>query len=239
MMESQYFTIMVRYKSNREATFTQILIIGIATAVLGICIGFLHEARISPQFSGVPVSRENFQKSLDERKVVFHHGRNLPVSDTETKLRNITMNSGASPFRFLEGDLNLVANRYFNFSGALAGKEDSNGGWARIHPNTPNFHLNSGALQISTELDFALLGFSANPWLVIRGVFSTEMSSRQFTVQEAWINSARIPNVLGQLLLNRIAKSYLLADPDSPVNTIWNHITSLSLEEKELVVHTR
>lgn len=219
----------------------RILFTGFFTIILGLLIGFFHEARMVPSFQANPVSREAFEKSLKERKVVFHQGRSQPVSDVEMKIRQIATGGGSSPFSFLEGDLNQVANRYLNFSARLADNEDAepSGGFTRIHPKTPTFHLDGEILQITTQLDFSILGMSSEPWIIVRGNFSGEGADKDFTVEEAWINSARIPSSLGSLIMNRIGKTYRSSSVDSPILTLWDNMESLRIQNSQLIVHTR
>lgn len=230
---------MVRTKVKKEASFFAVLSGALAAAVLGILLGFAYEVARPPVF-GTGKAAES--KAEESRSPLFRTGGTDDAADWSRVVRQAAGGeSGRGGLVLTEGDLNRIAGEFLDFS---AGKEQARSGdesdpFYAILPDTPNFALGDARMRIAVPFDFLLLGFERKAFLVLEGSFREGNAGPAFRIREAWINSARLPALVADAILQRFASAIRQMAPDSDLVAAWGNIGSIAVDEREMVISLR
>ncbi|MFP4353241.1 MAG: hypothetical protein ACLFRP_09230 [Puniceicoccaceae bacterium] len=227
---------MIRTKEKRQASLLSVLAGAFAAALIGLMAGFATEASRLP-LSATPAASEN-EKTITP---VFPTGRSDGSGDWEGMLRRLAEgNAPGSSLEFNEADLNRVADEYLNFT---LGKEQAADKQDRppvaFLPDTPNFRIADSLLQCVLPFEIFVPGFEGKALFVVVGGFAGKDGAPRFAVEEAWINSARIPPLAAKVLIRSLTGSIRKLSPDSPLFAAWKRIDSIRLSGDTATVTAR
>jgi len=229
---------MVRTKEKKESSLSAVMFSTVAAIILGIVIGVGIEISRKPDFARTSVSLKD---NADKTDLTFRMGSRSggdPIAAILRRANQGTLND--STIVFDEGNLNTIADDYFNFT---LGKQqflkgDESPTYALL-PDTPNFAMDDDLLQVVIPVEAFLFQLKGSGFLILRGYFEEGERGPNFVVQESWINSARLPSIAGDLLLNRLAKNVVAMGSDSPILKIWSQIDDAQVQGRELRVTPR
>jgi len=229
---------MVRTRNQKERSRSAV-IFGVATAAfLGLILGFAFEVQRPPEFVR---SRSALTEGDPLLSPKIRLGEQTS-SDSWRRLLQSAENGSipANPIRLDEGSLNGIAGQYLNFTlGKQQALQSSDKPTYGLLPDTPNFAIDNSALQIAIPFELVLFHLQAKGFLIARGRFDNAGDSPSFVVEEAWINSARLPGVLAKLALNRLTGSIEKTSSDSPLIMAWSQVRSAGVVGDELVLEPR
>ena len=217
---------MIRSKEKKEASLLSVLAGVFAAVLAGLLAGFAAEVSRPPVFGSVPSSE-------DEKTITpaFSLGRSEGGGDWNRILRSLADGDGSDPSLELnEADLNSIAREYLNFT---LGKEQAGTGENRpfvaFLPDTPNFRIADSLLQCALPFEILVPGFEGKGFLVVIGRFGGKDGDLRFAVEEAWINSARIPPLAARWTVDSLVGSIRKLSPDSPLFAAWQRLDSIRL----------
>lgn len=227
---------MIRTKSKKEATLSSVIIGAVAAAILGVILAVAHEVQEEPRFLQSASAFEVARKK-EPYAPIFLKGSISPDMGWQKLVEAATQeSSGVASITLTSGDLNELASQYLNFT---LGKQQSAGEDSpsyAILPDTPNFALYESQLQITVPFEILLFGAKRSAYLVATGTFSDE---KTFSVNEAWLNSAKVPPPVANLLLKNLIRSIQESGSDSVLFTAWSHIDSIDVKEDEMLLEKR
>ncbi len=224
---------MVQTKQKKEGSLFSVLASGVAATAMGLLIGFSSEAARLPEFvrAGQPEESRN-----------SHYSPVLRLGDTNNsenwrRLFRAPDRHATPTLALQEADLNSIADQYFNFS---LGKEQAmpNGttpSYALV-PETPNFAITGDTLQIVIPFEVIFFGSEGDAFLTATGKFKEEAKKPSYKVEEAWINSARVPPFVGKIILGKLARTVLDSSADSPLASAWSRLESVEIKDDEMIL---
>lgn len=217
---------MIRTKEKKLASLPAVLAGVFAAVLLGLVAGFAAEV------SRVPLSGTG-RASEKEKAItpVFPPGRSDGSGDWNRMLSRLAEGNDAGySVELNEADLNQIAREYLNFT---LGKEQTGTKEDRpsvaLLPDTPNFRIADSVLQCILPLEILVPGFEGKALFVVIGKFNGKDGAPRFAVEEAWINSARIPPLAAGWMMNSLVGSIRKLSPDSPLFAAWKRIGTIRL----------
>ena len=196
------FKKMIRTKPKKESSLTAVLAGAIAATLVGISLGVAHEVRHPPEFVRTP-SALKAEREKNPREPIFLIGGTHSSLGWQQIIEAVTQSgTGNASVELTTGDLNEIASQYLNFTlGKQQAKDQGEEPSYAILPDTPNFALYDGQLQISVPFEILIFGAKRSAHLVTTGSFVDE---KTFVIDSAWLNSARVPEPMANLLLKNL-----------------------------------
>jgi|GEM_PF-4972055 len=228
---------MSRSKTSKQASLTSVVAGVVLTAFLGILVGFIYEVSQEPQ---IVLSGNKATVSKDSPSPIVRMGGANSTTNYTQVLRTARQSaSNGNPLSLGVGDLNRISDEYLNFT---AGKQQSSTGdnpFFGILPDTPNFNIFDEKFQAVIPFEFFYFGIRTQAILVLIGQFEEGKNEPSYKVQEAWINSARIPSLLAGQILNRLVAAAQGTLNETLLLAAWSNLESIRVAGDQLILDPR
>jgi len=229
---------MVRTKEKKESSLTSVLIGALATVFLGLLLGFIVEVGRTPEFVR---NQPDLVEASNPLALKFRLGDRQTTDGWRQMIDNAqTGTFRGSSIQLDESELNGIATQYLNFSmGKQQALQADEAPTYALLPETPNFSMMADELQVTIPFDAFIFGRQSSGFLVAKGHFEEKGNDSSFVVDDAWINSARIPAFLARPILSRLIRSVQEISSDSPLIAALNQVRPVGVKESELIVAPR
>ncbi|MEM0965740.1 MAG: hypothetical protein AAGJ81_06305 [Verrucomicrobiota bacterium] len=229
---------MVPPKTKKEASLAAVLSTVLAAVVVGVVLGFVYQVRFIPTF----VRTADAVASPDsDGRPTFLLGIQSPGANLNRAMRQLSdSNSEESVVSLTAGDLNEIADEYLNLTlGKQQALSNSSEPTYAILPDTPNFNLVESKLQVLVPFDILFFGMKGEGFFVSIGEFVQKDGKPSFSVEESWINSARMPAFAASFVVDRFTKAIGNMVEDSLLAKAWTNVDHIEIDGNSMAITIR
>ncbi|MDA0346393.1 MAG: hypothetical protein O3C43_09530 [Verrucomicrobia bacterium] len=142
------------------------------------------------------------------------------------KLKAIDFQQGKEEVVFLETDLNRWAS---SFSTEYPDEKPT----LYLEPQKPIFRLDEDKLLASTQADGGFGSWTRIVTISMEGTVAESEDSYEVIPNKLYVGSLRLPNLVKNLVWNRIAAGYKM---DEEFQSLWSSIETANVHESQLIL---
>jgi len=210
----------------------------VISALVGAIAAFSLEYRLVPEFltPQEAADRSGEESARPGSEVIL--GSEAAFPGWRDSIETLAAGTQTGAQYWEEGQLNALAGSFLDFSSTKekAKLQDVGSNPFKLFPETPNFRVDEGLLQIVLPLEIDLFGMEDTPTLVVRGDFVESKDGYRFRVKEMRANEARVPTPLGKIFLSRLWSAIQKSGTDDTFNRALAEAGQIKVEGRELVV---